>query len=488
MKKLVSRILGLGVICVALFSFFNAFFIQARKPEITVDNYHSEHTGLQLLEDNTLDVLYIGSSHVFSSVSPEDIFMEYGMTGYVLSSSSQRIWQSYYYMMEALDTQSPKCVVVDTFCALDPNSNSEAFNREAIDPMKMGKAKLGAIKTVVELNSQEEDGLSYLLPVLRYHDRWESWDIGDIEKFILPNSCSAKGFLPRVGSVPASFNEADYPGNGATDMPEICREYLDKMVSECKKRGIKLVLVKIPTCLWNGNNSQAMQAYAKENEILYLDFNTDENLKNEVGIDWSVDSLDGGNHINYDGAMKLSRVLGKYIAGYIDYQDQRENTKFQNWMEDYAYYKACVKDYYIGNDIYFSDWAGKIDNNYMYAVCNSGIDNNTMETEDIKWLDRLCPNLKCDGGNVGIMGQNGELVLIEQKDSQIIDCRKWIDKLRTTIYQDKEPNVWKVYYERQTLKSASGSITFLLLDKITGKKVDFVSFKMDETGRLKRVS
>lgn len=488
MKKLVSRVCGLGVICIAITVFLNTFFIQSRKPEITIDNYHSEHTGLQLLDDNTVDVLYIGSSHVFSTISPEDIFMKFGMTGYVLSSSCQRIWQSYYYMMEALETQSPKCVVVDTFCALDPNSNSEAFNREAIDPMRMGKAKLEAVKTVVELNPEEENWLSYLFPVMRYHDRWESLEKGDFEKLVVPNACSAKGFLPRIGSVPATFNEQDYPGENATSVPEICKEYLDKIVAECKQRNIKLVLVKYPTCMWDGNNSLAMQNYAKENEIPYLDFNANEDLKNEAEIDWSVDSLDGGNHLNYDGAMKLSPILGKYLSQYIDYQDKRENTAYKNWIDDYAYYKACVKDYYIQNDIYFSDWAEKIDDNYMYAVCNTGISNDIIAQEDMSLLNKLGSGLSNDGGNIGVLGQKGEFVLAGQENGKITDCRKWIDKLRTTIYQEKNPNVWNVYYERQTLKGASESITFLLIDKVTGKKVDFVSFKVDDTGRLKRVS
>ena len=48
------------------------------------------------------DLIFIGSSTVYSGVSPVRIYENYGITSYVLASSSQTSWNSYYVLKEAL--------------------------------------------------------------------------------------------------------------------------------------------------------------------------------------------------------------------------------------------------------------------------------------------------------------------------------------------------------------------------------------------------
>ena len=64
---------------------------------------------------DTIDVLYVGGSHANAAISPLQIYQQQGFTGYVAYSWSQPIWTSYHYIKEALKTQSPQVVVLDTF-------------------------------------------------------------------------------------------------------------------------------------------------------------------------------------------------------------------------------------------------------------------------------------------------------------------------------------------------------------------------------------
>ena len=118
------------------------------------------------LDKDTVDVLIFGASHAFSSFSPEDLYEDYGITAYVQSSSCQRIWQSYYYLEEALKYQKPQYVILEPFWSFDATAQSEAYNREAIDPMRMSMTKIRAIHTAVSKNPEGEYGLSYIFPLL----------------------------------------------------------------------------------------------------------------------------------------------------------------------------------------------------------------------------------------------------------------------------------------------------------------------------------
>lgn len=356
---------------------FNVLLKPKRFVEISVDNYHDEHVGMYELPDDSIDVLYLGSSHSFSSVSPEDIYKNYGITGYVQASSLQKVWQSYYYLEEALYTQHPKLVVLDTFMALDGNPQGESFNREAIEKMRYSPAKLSSAVMAYELNPEGEDLVSYMMPAFRYHDRWEQLSEMDFKYPFMPSTCAAKGFLPRIGFVPAEFNLSSYedPNTEPTELNEICDEYLTKINELCRENGIELILVKYPTCWWYKTYSLTMENWADANGVKFLDFNADAELRQEAGIDWSVDSLDGGNHLNYDGAMKMSDWLGRYLTGNYSFADKRSDPEYKVWDDDYAYYKKCVDSSAVPsiNDINaYLDALSK--NDYIAVVTADNID------------------------------------------------------------------------------------------------------------------
>jgi hypothetical protein len=52
----------------------------------------------------------------------------------------------------------------------------------------------------------------------------------------------------------------------------------------------------------------------------YIDFNV---LKDEIGIDWSQDTGDAGDHINIYGCEKTTRYLIDYLNENYDLPDHR---------------------------------------------------------------------------------------------------------------------------------------------------------------------
>ena len=64
---------------------------------------------------NSIDVLFIGSSHVHNGIDISLLYKEYGISSYDFSSSGQPLPTSYFYVKEALKTQKPKLIIFDSY-------------------------------------------------------------------------------------------------------------------------------------------------------------------------------------------------------------------------------------------------------------------------------------------------------------------------------------------------------------------------------------
>lgn len=489
------RIIGFLVIVVAVVITLCILTEPKRADEIAQDNTHSEHEGLFELAKNSIDVLYIGSSHTYSAISPEDIFHDYGITGYVQASSAQKIWQTYYYLEEALLTQNPKVVVVETLRALDGEPQLEAFNREAIDQMKISRFKYESAWLAHKLNPEVENFWSYFLPVLRYHDRWNELEEADYKHIFMPANATAKGFLARTKVVPGAFNEGSYTSDweSVLDIPQICDEYLGKIKATCDAKGIELILLKVPTNGWNLAYSCTVQDWADRNGVKFIDFNTDNELTNMVNIDWNLDTIDGGYHLNYAGAMKISSWMGQYLKDNYEFEDKRNKPEYDNWSEDYIYYKRCVENYELTEISDIDEYISCLNDGYIsiVSVNNPGPYDATSGLESLKLIglsDAFIENA-CVQPNVAVIYGNRDNLLLDiektndQMNWQVSEyCQDYEinQKIIPTgtdfdiiIKSKKDDNAFfSVIYDNEEKAAKENGLYFVIFDSITGKYVE----------------
>ena len=87
----------------------------ARKTANSVSTFNvtDEFVGCLSQEKDTLDVIFLGSSHAYLGIQPMQLWEEYGIASYNLCSAEQPFWVSYYTIKEALKTQHPKVILLD---------------------------------------------------------------------------------------------------------------------------------------------------------------------------------------------------------------------------------------------------------------------------------------------------------------------------------------------------------------------------------------
>lgn len=323
------------IIFILIFIFLNKLLSPKYMTNLVEGNMTYEYYD----EEKNHEVIFIGDCEVYANFSPMVLYEEEGIASYVRGNSQQLIWQSYYILKETLKYETPKVVVFNVNSMRYSKPVSEAYNRLAIDKMKWSKEKIDIIKASM---TKEEDFLSYVIPLLRYHSRFDKLTNEDFEYLFKNKNSMHNGFLINknikpVESLPTKRRLSSY------EFEQNCYDYLNKITKLCKENSIKLVLIKAPSVYpyWYDEYEEQIQKYAKENNLDYYNFK--ENVE-EIGIDYSTDTYDGGLHLNLDGATKLSKYFSKILKENYELTDYRENEEISKiYNEKLETYKEAIK-------------------------------------------------------------------------------------------------------------------------------------------------
>ena len=275
------------------------------------------------------DLIFIGDCEVYANFSPMEMYRNYGITAYVRGTSQQLVWQSYYILEETLTYETPKVVVFNVNAMRYDTPVSEAYNRLTIDQMRWSKQKIEIIRASM---TEEENFLSYVLPILRYHSRFDELTKEDVQYFFKSKANTWNGYLMNqnvvpVGKLPAKRVLADYR------FGDICYDYLEKITTLCANKGIELILIKAPSLYpyWYEEYDAQILEFAKQHHLSYYDF-TD--CISEIGLDYQTDTYDAGLHLNLNGAVKLSNYFGKILAEQHGLEDHRNDPELSGVYDE----------------------------------------------------------------------------------------------------------------------------------------------------------
>lgn len=280
------------------------------------------------------DVVFIGDCEVYSNFSPMELYRSQGITAYVRGTSQQLIWQSYYILEETLTYETPKAVVYNVNAMRYGEPVSEAYNRLTIDNMRWSMQKIQIIQASM---TEEEDFWSYVFPILRYHSRFDELTAEDVQYMFREKDNTHSGYLMNqnivpVGKLPTKRVLANY------QFADVCYEYLEKMADLCAEKGVELILIKAPSLYpyWYDEYDAQILEFARTHELAYYDF-TD--VVEEIGLDFQVDTYDGGLHLNLTGAVKLSQYFADILAEEHGIKDRRQDPEIA------AVYAEKLKNY-----------------------------------------------------------------------------------------------------------------------------------------------
>lgn len=321
---------------------------------------------------NSLDVVFIGSSHVFQGLNPAIFWDEFGIPSYIFGANEQPLWISYHYIKEVLKYQKPKAIVLDVlYTARDVNIKNnekgkegeryqkEGVNRINLDSLKLSKNKIAVIKASVP----KDERISYIIELIKYNKKWKSINKDSFKYLNYKNKNPYKGYTPSFNKV-HGLKTSSHPLN----FSDKSLGYFNKIIELSKQENFNLVLIKTPyNLLEEAKKTYAKVAdIAKENNIPFINYN---NLINEINLKFETDSNPDCAHLNSFGAEKVSRHLAKYLIENYNLEDKRNNPDYSDWNECTKYYKQKVNNWELSQETDIYNYLDKLNNpNYIVIL------------------------------------------------------------------------------------------------------------------------
>lgn len=338
------------------------------------------------LENNTVDVLILGSSHAFEHFNTGTLWDEYGMASYVLAGSAQPIWNTYYYLKEALKTQTPELIVLEGYRI--PWNEEYSDDSRVIKNnygLKWSQDKIDSIK----ISTPKERWSEFILEYEQYHTRYSELTDGDFVK----NQNNRlyddwKGFGCNMATTPSvGIDVKEVTGRVA--IFEKSEKYYRETIELAQENDIPIIVVISP---YAGLDKMTQQVFnsvgdvAEEYDIPFVNCNL---YLDEMNINYATDAADD-SHLNYRGSQKFSKYIGQYIKDNYDIEDRRCDASYDTWNRNADYIRQMIKDQNLV-EAYDLDVITEILQDPVYWVMIS-VDGNTNSSDE-----KLRPFLESQG-------------------------------------------------------------------------------------------
>ncbi len=300
----------------------------------TQGDYISSVTELKNTPDDTVDVIFVGSSHVYAGIYPSYMWSDWGISAFNVSISGMDRDSAYYYMKHTFKTQSPKVAVVDLF-ALNYDTHLIPGNlyRNYIS-LPLSEDTLPQLRAYAKKDQSVSDNMTDYIsrwPII--HTRYRELTRYDFE-LDAPNYFARGEYLnwecqptwlyrPEEAS-PILFSEDQ-------------EKWLEDLKSLCDENDCELVFMSLPFRAYDVEQQYIDHAviYAEDKGIPMFDFNR---MTDELEIDAQTDFFDE-THLNALGAKKVSRFMAQWLDEQYDLPDHRGDDRYELWDKDLKYYE-----------------------------------------------------------------------------------------------------------------------------------------------------
>ena len=346
-KKYVSRTIKILSFALAAFLIMTVTQVRGDHNKIRLDGFYME-------EKNSLDVVLLGASEVYTAFSSALAYDEYGFTSYPYAIEANYIDLFESQIKEIQNNQTPKVLLIEMNGALYDNKmkDKDAKLRRFTDSMPFSQNKIDTVNQF----GNEEDKLSYYFPWIMYHGSKSA--IGRFPDNIalhLRGNSALKGVSGKSKSV-YKGKVIDVEGDTSKkDLPAETEEKLRSFLQYCKDNKLEnVVFAKFPHRITKKKFYERFQMGNTMGDIIkeygfdYLDF---ENNCKQVGLDYKEDFYND-DHMNIYGQQKFTKYLGKILVDKYGVEKSKlsEENKAR-WDSSaeyiqlyYEYFEKCHKE------------------------------------------------------------------------------------------------------------------------------------------------
>lgn len=446
------------------------------------------------LPENSVDVLVLGSSHAYQGINTAVMWKDYGYAAFDLCGAAQPIWNTYYYLEEALKTQTPKLIILDVYTLHYTSEYGEtSFAIKNTYGLKWSDTKKKAIEASFDT---ESTGNQYFIELLQYHSRYSDLNKTDFYPYQANKEMyeNHKGFYCYFRSEKINepyLDSIDYT-NEITDKNLL---YYKMILDLAESKKIPVIVTVIPFAaeLYHQGFFNAAEEVADEYNVPFLNFLTE--YKEAVGIDYSTDFTDN-QHLNHLGNTKLTRFISNFIMVNYDIPDNRGNEAYASWDADAAVYYNQLENHNNSKISNAGDYASVLTNDrYTVIVTLSCPDYSKVSTSCKLLTNHLISAVESSippYGGVWII-KNGTIEYKKNNPeggfSKSVSLGKTDGALikSETVYNEdgSEETLNRIYFNKQKKSLTDYGLNIIVYDEFTQSLVDVVCVDFND-GKFRR--
>ncbi len=329
-KKVIIKIIVFAGIFVLLWTGLSE--VIGYKWDASIEKLSQRYKEYEAEPAGSIDVLFFGSSPTYEGYVPAEMYHDTGITSINFGTSNNRSLTEYFNLLYALKFQTPKVVVVD-FMGLKNPEYKDYSARNFIENVPDLSIRLKTIQAVHE-EYPDEEILPYFLPLLHYHSRWDELEMKDFkndtadfiyEPYLKGNIMATK--------IELQSREWNIFSEEESTIADVHFKYYDKILEECRSRGIKMAIVLPPRYEMTMDEYNAALSYAKDRDVYLMD-NMSYEVWDEIGLNVES-SFNDFSHLNIEGARLYSKYVAEKLQEEFDLPDHRGDSAFSSWDSVY---------------------------------------------------------------------------------------------------------------------------------------------------------
>lgn len=284
------------------------------------------------------DVIFLGSSHMYNTVYPMELWRDYGISSFNWGYSNCTPAVEYYLLQDLIKYTSPKLVVIDAYGIAETGHwtrysvDSIGHYHAQFDRMPLSKVKIDAAEDVFEDYSGRAD---FIWDFMLYHNRWNILGKDDFDY-----DCSTeKGAEICSGTLGRTTYSKIPDGLKSDELYGFNMDAYLKMIEFCNEHDIPVLCVYTP-CAAQEYNQRAANTMGDMVEE-YPDCRY-ANMLNEGILNFDTDFIEDNDHLNYSGGTKTTAWMGQYLRDNYELDDYSENEYWKKDYEDYYEHKISL--------------------------------------------------------------------------------------------------------------------------------------------------
>lgn len=427
----------------------------------TAGSYKSSMETFYGLDRNSVDVLFLGSSHCYCAVDVSNLWKNHGIAAYSMAISGQDLASSYHCLVEALKTQKPKVVLLEIYYGVWHGYAVRGNVYRNLLAYRPSLNFLQAIRSIAEEEEWKDFALKWPILHTRYRELQK-------EDFLRERSVYM-GYT--ADFVPQPVELRSYDGEEAVPIGEEEEEWLCRIMSLAKEEDIQLCFFLAPVAEeeYRLKMHKYVQDLAESHGVPYLNLLQ---LREELELDPNTDFLDA-QHMSHYGAQKVTGYLGTYLKENYVLEDKRGLPQYALWDENLKARQHEVRNAELRKIGNVGAYMRSLDSLGDYTIIFSASGDYYLEDSNLReraggqeWLEELIAE-----GGVGIY-RNGEVVYSMTAAEGLVTTLTGFGEIAV----NRRDRTDYIYVDGICYSKTDNGINIVVYDNVLGVVVDAVSF------------